>query len=400
MRAALLTNILPPYRMPVYHDLAGTPGWRWRFFTNAATEVGRSWRVDSGDLDVEQVRSFSFRRRFAFRRQGDQVVTAYLPLGLLGALRRFEPDVVVSAELGARTLLALLYCRVFGVPLVIWSYHSRVSSSVGGRSLQTFRRLLLSCADAVVGMGAEARRVLSDFGVPSERIFDAPNAHDRDGLEKALADADSGALRTLQQAGGGREHYREHVALVVGRLVHAKGIEPLFDSWDDLPPSVRGRWTLLFVGDGPLAPRVQSASRSRSTGEIFLIPAVQPEELAAYYAAADLLIFPSLGDPWGLVVNEALACGLPVLCSSRAGCATDLVLPGRNGWIVDPLETPKLTATLLEALDHPDLSRLGECARGTARRFSPERMADGIRRAVTHAAAARPRRAHQAAPAR
>lgn len=397
MRAALLTNILTPYRVPVYQRLADTPEWDWRFFTNAATEPGRSWRIDPGSLEVELVRSVSFRRRFGFRHDGDQIVTAYLPIGLLGALRRFDPDVVVSAELGARTLLAVLYCRIVGAPLVVWSYHSRVSSSMAGHALRAFRRRLLSCADSVVGMGSQARGVLCELGVPQERIFDAPNAHDCEGLQRALASA---MPLAPGREGTALARCRQRIALVVGRLVPAKGIEPLLDAWDDLPAPVRESWTLLFVGDGPLASTVEHAGRSRSAGEILRVAALQPEELAAYYRAAELLIFPSLGDPWGLVVNEALASGLPVICSSRAGCATDVVESGRNGWIVDPLDARQLNATLRQALEHPDLARLGECARSTARRFSPERMAEGIRSAVDHALASHPQRSEAAAPAR
>lgn len=393
MRIALLTNILTPYRIPVYHALARSPGLRWRFFTNAATEFDRSWRIDPGDLDVESVRSIAFRRRSSFaRKAGGLLVTSYIPVGLLHALRRFAPDAVVSSELGARTLFALLYCRIFGVPLIIWSYHSRSSWAAAGFALRAFRRALLRRADALVGMGAQAREVLSACGVPAERIFDAPNAHDRDGVAAALAAANPSQLqRDLAEKHG----CRQRIALVVGRLIRAKGIGPLLDAWHQLPPRVRMRWTLLFVGDGPLAAELRRATEACQPGEILRLPAVQPEDLPAYYSASQILLFPSLGDPWGLVVNEAFACSRPVVCSSLAGCADDLILPGKNGWITDPSVPGDLTATLLEALEHPDLRRLGVQARHSVERFSPERMAAGILRAVESACAQRrPHRRH------
>ena len=72
-----------------------------------------------------------------------------------------------------------------------------------------------------------------------------------------------------------------------------------------------------------------------------------------------VLVFASLGDTWGLVVNEALACGVPALCSIHAGCADDLIRPGVNGWTVDPVDGRALTRALERALSHPDPSRLG-----------------------------------------
>ena len=116
------------------------------------------------------------------------------------------------------------------------------------------------------------------------------------------------------------------------------------------------------------------------------MPALQPQELVEVYAAAELVVFPSLGDPWGLVVNEAFACGRPVLCSRLAGCADDLLRPGANGWLSDPTDADAFAQTLGEALTSPDLARLGTRARATAERFQPERMADGLRRAILHAA--------------
>jgi glycosyltransferase involved in cell wall biosynthesis len=97
------------------------------------------------------------------------------------------------------------------------------------------------------------------------------------------------------------------------------------------------------------------------------------------------MVFPSLGDVWGIAVNEAMTCGLPVLCSSLAGCAEDLITPGRDGWLADPRDTEAFSAALLEALTCGQRRRMGQCAREKAERFAPEAMAEGLRRAVRQA---------------
>ena len=310
-------------------------------------------------------------------------MTRHLPLGLLFALRRFAPRVVVSGELGARSWLALLYCTLFRVPLVLWSYHSRLSGAAGPVR-QALRRMLLARARAVIGMGIQAREVLRGLGVPAARIFDAPNAHDAEGLARALSQVDAEARR--EELADELEG-RKHIALFAGRLVAAKGIPQLLAAWQRLPEELRADWTLLFVGSGPLARKVQSESAGRPPGEIAWMPAVQPEELVALYATARLLVFPTLSEPWGLVVNEAFACGRPVVCSIHAGCADDLLRPGENGWLVDPTDPHGFARTLEEALTSPQLDRLGANARDTAARFGAEGMAAGMRRAVQHALA-------------
>ena len=167
-----------------------------------------------------------------------------------------------------------------------------------------------------------------------------------------------------------------------------KGVAPLLEAWDLLSPELRRDWTLLFVGDGPLEAEVAAARANHAPGEILRLPAVQPEELVELYAAADLLVLPSLGDVWGLVVNEAMACGLPVLCSPLAGAAADLVTPGETGWIADPRDVYALAAGLREALTCGTRRRLGAAARRRVEAFHPEAQAEGFRAALR---ACRPR---------
>ena len=384
MRVALLTNILTPYRLPVYRALARRTGEHWRVLVNARSEFDRDWQVDAADLDVELVRGASFVRGFAFGgAHARQRVTTHLPFGLWPSLLRFRPDVVVSAELGARTGLAWLYCALLRVPLVIWSYHSRASATAPG-PLRALRRFLLARAACVVGMGAQARSVLRGLGVADARIVDAPNAHDADGIAAALQTAKPDDVRAELRTRGAREH----VALVAGRLVEGKGIDALLRGWDALPAELRASWSLVFLGDGPLRDRIRHAADARERGELLHCAAVAPERVVDFYRASDLLVFASLGDPWGLVVNEALACGLPVLCSSRAGCADDLIVVGENGWVADPLAPRAWLDALVGALG-ADHARMADAARRTATRFGPERMAAGIGRAVERARSTR-----------
>jgi glycosyltransferase involved in cell wall biosynthesis len=310
------------------------------------------------------------------------VVTLHVPWGLPAALLRFQPDVVISGELGWRTLFALALCRLLGARLVIWSYHSKSSVTSAGSLLRGLRRWLLARADAVIGMGRQARETLAALGVPDARLFDAPNAHDHEAFLAARARTDVDAVRRALTEGLA---CRDRIALVAGRLVPMKGVAPLLSAWERLPEKIRDDWTLLFVGSGPLASMIEEARAAEPDGAIVHVPEVEREQLVDYYAASRLLIFASLADPWGLVVNEAFACGVPVLCSHRAGCADDLLRPGENGWLFDPMDPGAFVAALRDALCEPDLEKLARGARATAERFRPEAMAAGFRRAVEHA---------------
>lgn len=395
MRVALLTNVLSPYRLPVFRELASTPDVSLRVFVCTRSELhwaeaqARAYEDGCRQLAVERPRTLTVTRRISLNADAAsrQRVETHWPVGLPGSLRRFRPDVIVASELGPRCAIGALTAAWLGVPLVIWSYHSRSAARTVGRLQRAWRRALLARADAVVGMGRQAREVLMGYGVPPSRIFDAPNAHDPAMLDAALVDLEPLAARHALRAAAGA---RERVALVAGRLVEAKGAHLLLEHWRSVPAAARADWTLLFVGDGPLAAQVREAARAHP-GEIVHQPAVATERMAALYAAADLMVFPSLGDPWGLAVNEALACGLPVLCSRHAGCADDLIEPGRNGWLYDPTDPSGAARMLTEALRSHELASLGTRARETVKRFGPDTMADGFRRAIEHATAAQRR---------
>ena len=184
MRAALLTNAITAYTLPVYRDLAATPGWKLRLLLSTRTEPhwGDAWLEAYAEgiasLDVELVKSIRFERRQLMHRGAHiaERVSTHLPWGTLGSLRRFRPDVVISAEFGARSLFAATYAAMARIPLVLWSHHARVSADAVAGARSSLRRRLLARADAVVGTGVQGREFLRGLAVPDERIFDAPRA--------------------------------------------------------------------------------------------------------------------------------------------------------------------------------------------------------------------------------
>lgn len=384
MRVALLTNVISPYRIPVFQKLAAAPDLQLRVFLSARSEFhwerefGEAHDRASSTLDVEIVKSATFKRTVATHKGAQHRAATHLPYGSFAALLRFQPDVIITSELGPRTVIATSYAKCFRVPLVIWSYMARTAAAVAPPWQQVFRRALLAQADSVVGMGHQAREALHSLGVAHERIYDAPNAHDTVTFERAMEGFQPMTARAALRS---QLRSRENIALVAGRLVDQKGISQLLDAWPEIPAFIRDRWTLAFVGDGPRLDLVETAMRERP-GEIAHLPAVAPAAMPALFAASDFLVFPSLGDSWGLVVNEALAAGLPVACSRLAGCADDLIDDEKNGWLFDPTSASETVTVLTRALMHDDRESMSSRAREVAKRFSPDTMALGLRRAI------------------
>jgi glycosyltransferase involved in cell wall biosynthesis len=253
-------------------------------------------------------------------------------------------------------------------------------ASARGRLRRAVRGMVLGRARAVVGMGRQAREVLEGLGLPAARVIDAPNATDVALIVERLAAqrADGTVRRLREELGAGRR-----IALVPGRLVDFKGIRELLDLWAGLPAGLRNGWRLVFVGDGPLAASIDAAAAADAS--IRRVAGVPMREIPGYYAMADLHLFASLADAWGLSVQEAMLCGVPTLCSVHAGCADDLVRDGVDGLLWDPTRPAAAQAALGAALRREDLPALGARAAAVAVEFTPERLADAFRSAVAAA---------------
>ncbi|HWZ78856.1 MAG TPA: glycosyltransferase [Candidatus Sulfotelmatobacter sp.] len=234
-------------------------------------------------------------------------------------------------------------------------------------------------AHAVVGMGSEARRYLQSLGVSGEAIFDAPNAIDSSFRPDGLLPQKRSTMR--EQLGISGLCY-----LYVGRLVAAKGIVQLLDAWKIFSKDQDVQASLVLVGDGAQKEMFTQRVTERNVRGVRFVSFVQPHELPSIYHAADVLVLPTLQDVWGLVVNEAMTFGLPVICSKYAGCAADLVIEGRNGWLVDPKNQEDLVRTLRKAWDARDkkeaIAKTGQALIGC---LSIQNMAEGFRRAVEYA---------------
>ena len=163
------------------------------------------------------------------------------------------------------------------------------------------------------------------------------------------------------------------VFVYVGRLESYKGITVLLEAFAALA-RLRPECALLIVGDGALRGQVEAAAAGSPT--IAYAGRRGTDDVMAAYACADVAVLPSTFEPWGLVVNEAMAFGLPVIATDRVGCVDDLVLDGKTGRVVKAESAAALQAAMQElAASEPDRRRLGEAARALISGWTLENQA-------------------------
>jgi glycosyltransferase involved in cell wall biosynthesis len=295
---------------------------------------------------------------------------------LAALLRHHRPAVVVTVGWADRAYRRLmLAAQARGLPLVIVS-DSRRADRPRPWWLEEPKRCLLRCHSAALVAGRESRAYLEELGFPAAAIHQPWDVVDN----AVFAAAAPGPAQPPR-------------LLCVARFVPRKNHRLLLRAYGAYQ-AAGGRWGLQLVGDGPGEPLVRrEIERLPDPGRVSLLPFQQLEDLRRLYAAASGFVLPSLVDQWGLVVNEAMAAGLPVLVSRGAGCAVDLIEDGATGWSFDPGDPAALTQLLhrLEALPPDRRDRLRQAAAARLRRFDPEAFAAGLEAAVATALAS-PRR--------
>jgi len=169
------------------------------------------------------------------------------------------------------------------------------------------------------------------------------------------------------------------VFLYVGQLIKRKGLACLLDAWSSFENQNPQAGTLMLVGGGPEEPLLRAQAQKLGLRKVHFAGAIDYDHLAPYYAAADAFVIPTLEDNWSLVVPEAMACGLPILCSKYNGCWPELVQEERNGWVFDPAVRQSTLACLHRAVQAPTkLKQMGLRSREIIQQHSPACAARAI----------------------
>jgi len=315
----ILTNILSPYRVPLFNRLHKEDEVEVYVCALNDEEENRNW--GNSDNDV----------RFDYEILGglhkyiwNYEYPLHLNYGLLRVLRNEKPDVILTSGYEQPAYwLAALYSKIRNKRFVTYMGTHKGSTGVDGY-LKTFaKRKYLEWVDAVVSHGTKTSSYLKKLSVEENKIHEGFNTVDMKKFRNETIQN-----KNYKQVGGS-----EKVEYIfIGQFIKRKGIFELIREWPTRDRSI----SLKMVGSGPMFNRVKNYVNERGIDNIKFEGNVKRKEIYKFYRSADILVMPSLKEVWGLVVNEALASGLFVISSIRAGCTTDIIREGFNGITFDP----------------------------------------------------------------
>lgn len=369
MRVALLQNFVAPYRVPLYERLREQVDGL-KIFISTPMESDRSWKVEWGSLDVVVQRNITWRRRSRDSLGFTRMLQVHFPYDTIAQLWRYRPDAVISVELGPRSLQVVFYKMLRpSTRLLLWCKLSEHSERGWSRWRIMLRRFLLSQADGVLVNGESGARYIEKLGFPNARIYRINQPVD---------------VEMFALAGRQRPEAAATRLLCCGVLSARKGVLPFLtqlDVWARAHPQVP--LELWWLGDGDMRATLEGFACAPNLAQRF-IGEVAYADLPGWYSQADILAFPSLLDEWGLVVNEAMASGLPVMGSLYAQAVTELVTEGVTGWLFDPASTVSTQAVLdrVHQTSPEELVRMRAAARRRIAELTPQTAAERMRRAL------------------
>lgn len=355
---------LNPYMAERFSALERLGTLNFETWIGRDTNPTRAWLVDDT------------ARRFPYRTVPGVTIGSHR-IGLpVAEMFRVHPRVLISFHADPAVALGLVQrlhprCRL--VYYVEKTFDTWTSRNVVKEAL---KRLLFSPGVTFLTPGPDADGYLARYGVAPCRIRRLEHAVDYSHLSAAREMRDG--VRSRRESMG----LRGFVFLYLGRVWWQKGIWTLLDAHERLVADGQ-EVTLLVVGDGPDRDRFRQAVSDRGIRRVVMRDFVQQRDLPAVLASADALVFPTRGDPYGLVVDEAMAAGLPVIASTSAGEIRTRVTPEETGLLVEPDDPAGLHAAMRYLQEQPRrAATMGHRAAEAMGERTPERWARQVTDAV------------------
>jgi glycosyltransferase involved in cell wall biosynthesis len=368
-RIIWIANFVPPYAAWMYQNL-GERLRDFRLLLSTDMEKGRTWTPDLRLPNTRIQRTLSWTYQSCHPNGFTETLQSHFPYDTIPLLLKEKPKVVISSELGARTVQGLIYRLLFpATRLIVRATVSEISEQGRGRLRNWLRRVVLKYADAVLVNGQSGARYIRTFGVPLEKLFIVPYTTEMTALTRVPLERPIDAAFRM---------------LYVGQLIGRKGLLPFCEILREWALRHESRTlNLWIVGTGDLR---DSLGKCVVPGNVTIrfLGTVPYADLPNVFAACGLLVFPTLADEWGMVVNEAMAAGLPVLGSTFSQAVEELIREGQNGWCFRPDSRSEMYSALDRALNTSEskMSEMRRNARMAVGHLTPSYSADRVLDAV------------------
>lgn len=283
-------------------------------------------------------------------------------------VRKFKPDVVnVSGYYETAMNIVIFYCRLMGIKVII-SVDSTEDDKPNIWWKEAIKRFVVNRAQGFFCYGSKAAEYMLKFGVEPRQILLENNAVDNQKISLIYHEAYQSRAAEKQRYG-----LKLYNFIYTGRLMAIKNISNLLIAFSKLKTE---DWGLIILGDGAEGENLQKYVTDNQLERVKFIEGQAWYNVPKFMALGDVFVLPSYSEPWGLVVNEAMVGGMPVIVSNKCGSSHDLVKNGKNGYTFNPYDTDELAAIMEKFVSEPDkIKSFGKVSKEIIKKYSPEQVA-------------------------
>jgi len=357
LRILYLVNIPSPYRVSFFNELGKICDLTVLFERKSSSDRELTWH----EYDFEHFNGI-FLNGVNFK--SDQG----LCLGIIKFLSRKKYDCIVIGGYSTPTgALAINYLKISNIPFVL-NIDGGLIKGNESKIKKIIKTYYISSATAWLSTGNSSSKYLEYYGAIKEKIYVYPftTLYNNEIAEFPLSQLEKVQLRNELGLSEGK------TVVAVGQFIHRKGFDILIKAWSNVFQGA----SLYFIGGEPTSEYID-LTNSINTNNIHFIGFKSKHELQKYYRAADLFVLPTREDIWGLVINEALANGLPVITTDKCVAGLELIKNGENGFIVPVDNIEYLSMKINEVLSNEELiSKMSTKSIETAQFYTIENMAE------------------------
>jgi glycosyltransferase involved in cell wall biosynthesis len=291
--------------------------------------------------------------------------------GVIKAIREFNPTVVnLTGYYDVASWFILSYCKINGIKTVLSNESTAGDHSRRGLK-EKIKSLIIKQFDGYFNFGTLSKNYLLDLGASPNKMLVNRNCVDNSALKTVHQKSIIDRVSVQKRLGLPSKNF-----IFVGRLIDFKNLFLFLEAFSKAQKQTKQDWGVIILGDGELKNDLQQFVIEKNIEKVSFQKGVSWQQVPEYLALSDVLVLPSYSEPWGLVVNEAMACGLPVLVSDKCGCAIDLVKNGENGFTFAPNNIEELANYLIKFMniDASLLKKMGDISSKIIEEYSPENV--------------------------
>ena len=334
IKIGILTSIPTPYRKPQWEAYSRIENAAFDVFYSSKIHKDRKWNFDKANV-VNEI----FLDRFNLGK---------LNLEVFSLVKKYDLWIIGGySDLTAQLLILL--CRILRIPYVVM-FDGISPNKIEAKENKikfAWKKFLVKGCFAFLGNGTVGKLYAKKLGIPDEKIYNQYLTIDINHFLNLLDEKDKIRSKIRQNLGITENGL---VLLYVGRLIELKGIQDLIEAYSEIKEKYNDIY-LVIVGFGVYEEALKKMSKD--VKGIFFVGHIDYPKIHEYYFSSDILVLPTYDDPWGLVVNEAMACGLPLITTAAAGANLDLVKD--NGYVFNPKDTKSLIDIIKKYIDNPNL---------------------------------------------